>query len=90
MVEDTRFPPDVQVKKGYSWSEQLGIAIAALVEDGHVELIDWTKEVYVLPFDHNSLELKTILSDPGNGDWPEAAYHRGNGRGRCPSFGRGT
>jgi replication fork protection complex subunit Tof1/Swi1 len=45
MVEDTRFPPDVQVKKGFSWSEQLGIAIAALVEGGEQELVDWLKDV---------------------------------------------
>jgi replication fork protection complex subunit Tof1/Swi1 len=45
MVEDTRFPPDVQVKKGYSWSQQLGIAIAALVEGGEGELVDWVKDV---------------------------------------------
>jgi hypothetical protein len=45
MVEDTRFPADVQVKKGYSWSEQLGIAIAALVEGGEGELVEWVKDV---------------------------------------------
>lgn len=47
MVEDTRFPPDVQVKKGYSWSEQLGIAIAALVENGESQLVDWAKNVRI-------------------------------------------
>ena len=36
---------DVQVKKGYSWSEQLGIAIACLVEGGRLDLVDWIKEV---------------------------------------------
>lgn len=45
IVEDTRFPPEVQVKKGYSWSEQIGIAIAALVDDGKTELIEWVKDV---------------------------------------------
>ena len=45
MVEDTRFPADVQVKKGYKWSEQLGIAIAALVEGGEGELVNWVKDV---------------------------------------------
>jgi replication fork protection complex subunit Tof1/Swi1 len=44
-VEDSRFPADVQVKKGYTWSEQLGIAIAALVEGGEGGLIDWVKDV---------------------------------------------
>ncbi|OBZ77008.1 Topoisomerase 1-associated factor 1 [Grifola frondosa] len=48
VVEDTGFPPDVQVKKGYSWSEQLGIAIACLVEDGKVELIEWVKQILSL------------------------------------------
>ncbi|KAF9495210.1 timeless-domain-containing protein [Pleurotus eryngii] len=40
--------PEVQVKKGYSWSDELGIAIAALVEDGQKNLINWTKEILVL------------------------------------------
>lgn len=44
-VEDTRFLPDVQVKKGYTWSQQLGIAVACLVDAGQTALIDWTKEV---------------------------------------------
>lgn len=44
-VDDTKFPPEVQVKKGYSWSEQIGIAIAALVEDGKAELVEWVKDV---------------------------------------------
>ncbi|KAG1814818.1 hypothetical protein EV424DRAFT_1413535 [Suillus variegatus] len=45
IVEDTRFPPEVQVKKGHSWSEQIRIAIAALVDDGKTELIEWVKDV---------------------------------------------
>ncbi|KAJ7075414.1 timeless protein-domain-containing protein [Mycena belliarum] len=36
---------EVQVKRGYSWSEQLGIAIAALVDTGQVERVNWTKDV---------------------------------------------
>ncbi|KAF5373433.1 hypothetical protein D9615_009496 [Tricholomella constricta] len=47
-VEDTRFPADVEVKKGYSWSDQLGIAIASLVEAGEVELVNWTKDILTL------------------------------------------
>ncbi|KAG1737798.1 timeless protein-domain-containing protein [Suillus lakei] len=46
-VEDTKFPPEVQVKKGYSWSEQIGIAIAALVDDGKTELVEWVKDSFV-------------------------------------------
>lgn len=42
---DPNIPTDVQVKKGYSWSEQLGIAIACLVDNGQQNLIDWVKEV---------------------------------------------
>ncbi|KAG7097306.1 hypothetical protein E1B28_004668 [Marasmius oreades] len=44
-VEDTRFPQDVEVKKGYSWSDQLGIAIAVLVESGNLELVKWLQEI---------------------------------------------
>ncbi|KAF8558558.1 DUF757-domain-containing protein [Imleria badia] len=39
---------EVQVKKGYSWSEQIGIAVAALVEDGKSELVEWVKDILVL------------------------------------------
>jgi replication fork protection complex subunit Tof1/Swi1 len=42
---DPRFPPDVQVKKGFTWSEQVAIAMAALREAGQNELIEWVKEV---------------------------------------------
>lgn len=43
--ENSKHPPDVQVKKGYSWSEELGIAIACLKENGQDELVTWVKEV---------------------------------------------
>jgi replication fork protection complex subunit Tof1/Swi1 len=36
---------DVHVKKGYSETDQLGIVIATLVEEGNMELVDWTKDV---------------------------------------------
>jgi replication fork protection complex subunit Tof1/Swi1 len=42
---DTAHPRDVQVKKGFSWSEQLAIAMAALQDAGQSELIEWVKEV---------------------------------------------
>ncbi|KAI0301445.1 timeless protein-domain-containing protein [Russula brevipes] len=45
---DARFPPDVQVKKGFSWSEQLAIAMAALQEAGQSELIEWVKEILTI------------------------------------------
>ncbi|KAJ4477289.1 timeless protein-domain-containing protein [Lentinula aciculospora] len=44
-VEDTQFLQEVQVKKGYSWSDQVGIAIAALIEAGQTELVLWTQEI---------------------------------------------
>lgn len=40
---------EVQVKKGYSWSEQIGITVAALIEDGKTELVEWVKDVSKLP-----------------------------------------
>ena len=46
-MEDTRYPPDVQVKKGHPWSAQVGIAIAALMETGSGGLIGWVKDVSV-------------------------------------------
>jgi hypothetical protein len=42
---NTGLPPDVEVKKGFSWSEQLAIAMAALQDAGQSELIEWVKEV---------------------------------------------
>ncbi|KIJ64730.1 hypothetical protein HYDPIDRAFT_181592 [Hydnomerulius pinastri MD-312] len=45
---DEDFSAEVQVKKGYSWSEQIGIAIAALVEEGKSELVEWVKDILVL------------------------------------------
>ena len=42
---DTGHPPDVQVKKGFSWSEQLAIAMAALQDASQGVLIEWVKEV---------------------------------------------
>ena len=42
---DERFPQDLSVKKGYSPSEQMGVAIAALTEKGQMELVEWTKQV---------------------------------------------
>ncbi|KAL4067395.1 timeless protein-domain-containing protein [Scleroderma yunnanense] len=48
-VEDSRNQfTEVQIKKGYSWSEQIGIAIAALVEDGKSDLVEWVKDILVL------------------------------------------
>jgi replication fork protection complex subunit Tof1/Swi1 len=35
----------VQVKKGFTWSEQMGIAVKALIEDGKQSVVDWVKNV---------------------------------------------
>ncbi|KAI6163605.1 timeless protein-domain-containing protein [Pisolithus thermaeus] len=52
-TEDNRnFSTEVQVKKGYSWSEQIGIAVAALIEDGKTELVEWVKDILVLVICH--------------------------------------
>ncbi|KAI4520868.1 timeless-domain-containing protein [Schizophyllum commune Loenen D] len=44
-VVETRWPPDVVVQKGFSWSEELGIAVGALLEEGHKDLVEWTIEI---------------------------------------------
>ena len=51
----TRFPQELKVKKGYPWSDQVGIVVGALCEqedDGEGEgavlgkgLVTWTVEV---------------------------------------------
>jgi len=41
-VIDTR---ELQIKKGHSWSDQLGIIITLLVEKGKLELVNWTRDV---------------------------------------------
>ena len=33
------------MKKGYSWSDQIGIAISLLVDGGRRDLVTWTQEV---------------------------------------------
>jgi replication fork protection complex subunit Tof1/Swi1 len=38
---------EIAVKKGYSWSEQVGIAIQVLVEEGKKELVVWCKDVRI-------------------------------------------
>lgn len=59
-VDNMRFPPDVQIKKGYSWSDQLGIAIAVLVEANQTALVNWTLEVSKLFFCWSSLSLYSL------------------------------
>ncbi|KAI0089435.1 timeless protein-domain-containing protein [Irpex rosettiformis] len=47
MVEN-RWPAEVKIKKGFSWSEELGIAIKCLVEDSKASLVEWTKEILIM------------------------------------------
>ncbi|KXN83811.1 Topoisomerase 1-associated factor 1 [Leucoagaricus sp. SymC.cos] len=62
LVEDRRFPPDVRVKKGYSWSDQLGIVIAALAEAAQTGLITWAKEIIITARD----QRRKIITDNKN------------------------
>ncbi|KAG6865098.1 hypothetical protein C0991_005153 [Blastosporella zonata] len=64
-VEDMRFPPDVQIKKGYSWSDQLGITIACLVEAGEIELVDWTKDILTVVIAQRQRIIDEIDSKDG-------------------------
>lgn len=59
-IVDRRFPQDVQVKKGHSWSEQVGIAIQALVESEEADLVTWTTEVGML---YSSLCTYNLIHD---------------------------
>lgn len=42
-------PAEVVVKKGFSATDQIGIAVAALVDSGRVDLVKWTLEVSTFP-----------------------------------------
>ena len=44
-LPEDRWPAEVKVKKGYSWPEQMGIAIKCLVDEGKEKLVEWVKEV---------------------------------------------
>ncbi|OCH87501.1 timeless-domain-containing protein [Obba rivulosa] len=73
-VVDSRLPPDVQVKKGYSWSEQLGIAVGCLVEDSKKVLVEWTKQILTLAIGERQRIIEDTdgsssrLSDDEDGD----------------------
>ncbi|KAG8868501.1 Topoisomerase 1-associated factor 1, partial [Tulasnella sp. 331] len=47
-VAESKHGVEFTVKRGYTASEQLGIAIACLVDAGKMNLIDWTKEILML------------------------------------------
>ncbi|TBU40199.1 timeless-domain-containing protein [Dichomitus squalens] len=57
---DTRFPQDLYVKKGYSPSEQMGIAMAALTENGQMVLIEWTKQILTLCIAHRQRIIDSV------------------------------
>ncbi|KAG9019357.1 Topoisomerase 1-associated factor 1 [Tulasnella sp. 427] len=42
-----RHGPQLYIKGKRPWSEQLGIAVASLIESGQMDLIDWTKEIVI-------------------------------------------
>ncbi|EJU01446.1 hypothetical protein DACRYDRAFT_16139 [Dacryopinax primogenitus] len=48
LADEDHGPREVQVKGSYSWSEQLGIAMACLQEEGQEGFIDWVREMLVL------------------------------------------
>lgn len=45
LFQGDRHGPQLYIKGKRSWSEQLGVAIACLIDAGQMDLIDWTKEV---------------------------------------------
>jgi len=66
---------EVQVTQGYTWTEEMGIVIACLIEDEKTHLINWVKEVSLpdLPSsDLVSRSLKGTFRD----NIPEEIHHR--------------
>ncbi|KAG8990291.1 Topoisomerase 1-associated factor 1 [Tulasnella sp. JGI-2019a] len=45
---ESKHGAELTVKRGYTASQQLGIAIACLVDAGKMDLIDWVKEILML------------------------------------------
>jgi len=68
---------EVQVTTGYSWTEEMGIVIACLVEDEKTSLINWVKEVSLLGLIPSNL-LSRAFIDPRRGNISEETHHRGN------------
>ena len=71
---------EVQVTQGYSWTEEMGIVIACLVEDEKTHLINWAKEVSPAAFLIIGAPLKCFVG-PFRGDIQQEAHNRGNGPG---------
>ena len=71
---------EVQVTQGYTWTEEMGIVIACLVEDEKTHLINWVKEVGLPDFSISEL-LSRHITDTLRGNIPEETYHPRNRRG---------
>lgn len=70
---------EVQVTQGYTWTEEMGIVIACLVEDEKTHLVNWVKDVSPPIF--LSSELRSCAPiGTFRGYLPEETYHRGNGQ----------
>lgn len=69
---------EVQVTQGYTWTEEMGIVIACLVEDEKTHLINWVKEVSSPKFPSLDL-LSHSLIDTLRDHIPEETHHRRNG-----------
>ncbi|KAF9644412.1 timeless-domain-containing protein [Thelephora ganbajun] len=62
---------EVQVTQGYTWTEEMGIVIACLVEDEKAHLIDWVKEILsgvISQRKHIIEETDKVVSDDDDDD----------------------
>ena len=69
---------EVQVTQGYTWTEEMGIVIACLVEDEKTHLINWVKEASLSNSTSSDLPSH-ILIGTLRGDIPEETYRGRNG-----------
>ena len=72
-MEDTRFPPEVKVKKGYSWSDELGIAIAALAEAGQKDLVEWVVRLLTDAINRRERLVREVDAKDDDGEEGDAA-----------------
>ena len=74
---DERFPQDVYVKKGYTPSEQMGIAMLALQEAGKLVLIEWTRQARLCSYPSaiRNTHHSGIRADPTTVYQPTARDH---------------
>ena len=71
---------EVQVTQGYTWTEEMGIVIACLVEDEKTHLINWVKEVGLPDFPPSDPLSRSRIATLGD-HIPKETYHRRNGQG---------